>query len=242
MGESDDTLAAVQPKIRSLVRKEEFDYAGAAGGLIDHYGYPFALGRIGDVVEVDQGQYDTSRLIFWASGTACLWRRKAIEQIGLLDESFFAHMEEIDFAWRAWNCGWRIRSQPAAIVYHQGGATLSMHSKQKMFLNHRNNLLMMYKNMGRRELFVAMFARFFLDQGIGLIEFLKGNPKRWGAVIQGWWAFHKRLLLDPELRRMRHALPHKSLSKHHHVVYRGCILFPYISGVRSVKQLAEHMI
>ena len=102
VAESGDDIAAVQPKILKLQDPEYFEYAGGAGGMIDRFGYPFALGRVGGDLEKDLGQYDNVREIFWASGTACLWKRDALKTIGLLDSSFFAHMEEIDLAWRAW--------------------------------------------------------------------------------------------------------------------------------------------
>jgi len=146
VAESDTRIAACQPKIRSLVNRRRFDYSGAAGGMMDIFGYPFALGRIFEVVEEDSGQYDRIRDIVWASGTATLLRRSALEEVGLLDEDFFAHMEEIDLDWRLHLRGYRVVAVPGAIVYHQSGSTLRAQSPMKLFLNHRNNLVMILKN------------------------------------------------------------------------------------------------
>ena len=144
--ESRDNLGACQPKILSLQNPEKFDYAGAAGGLIDIFGHPFALGRVFYSIEEDTGQYDVPRRIFWASGAAILISRKALNEVGPMDESFTAHMEEIDLCWRMHLLGFEVWSVPKAVVYHYSGWTLPAKSWLKEFLNHRNNLMMMLKN------------------------------------------------------------------------------------------------
>jgi GT2 family glycosyltransferase len=214
-GESEPDIAAVQPKILSQVTPGDFDYAGAAGGMIDLFGYPFALGRIGGFMEKDEAQYDSPREIFWASGTGCLWRRETLRSIGLLDSTFFAHMEEIDLAWRAHLNGWRVLSEPGAVLHHLGGGTLAYQAWRKMYLNHRNNLLMLLKNLQVRHLLWILPARLLMDLGIGLQEAFARRSGRLGAVAAGWgmallmtpkwWSRRKRIqrlrtLSDGQLR------------------------------------------
>ncbi|RMD97010.1 MAG: glycosyltransferase family 2 protein [Calditrichaeota bacterium] len=141
-----EDVAAVQPKIKSLDEPDRFDYAGAAGGMIDMWGFPFARGRIFTTLERDEGQYDDHGEIFWASGTCTLLRRSAVEKVGDLDPRFFAHMEEIDLNWRFHLAGYRVVYLPDAVVFHNAGTTLAQQAPQKVFLNHRNNLLMLLKN------------------------------------------------------------------------------------------------
>jgi GT2 family glycosyltransferase len=232
-------IAAVQPKIHSQQDQGKFDYAGGAGGLIDRYGYPFALGRIGGYLEEDKGQYDTSREIFWASGTACLWRRTALDEIGLLDEGFFAHMEEIDLAWRAWNAGWRSMSAPQGVVEHLGGGTLAYQAWRKMFLNHRNNLITIAKNVEARRLLWLLVLRVFLDNGIGVAETLLGRPKRLVAVWLGWLAFLVRMPDWLIARRQAQSIRHKRDAEIARVVYPGSILVAYLRGTRSASKLPK---
>jgi len=150
--ESRDNLGACQPKILSLRDPGKFDYSGAAGGLIDVFGHPFALGRVFYTVERDEGQYDVPRRIFWASGAAMLISRKALDETGLLDECFTAHMEEIDLCWRMQLLGFEVWSVPEAVIHHLSGGTLPARSWKKEFLNHRNNLMMIFKNYSTRNL------------------------------------------------------------------------------------------
>ena len=161
--EADPTIAAAQPKIRAQRNKEYFEYAGAAGGYMDIYGYPYCRGRVLHIVEKDNGQYDTPADILWATG-ACLFIRTAIyKEVGGLDAGFFAHQEEIDMCWRLRSRGYRLVCTPGSVVYHVGGATLQVESPRKTFLNFRNNLLMIYKNLSEKDLKHVMRARFFLD-------------------------------------------------------------------------------
>ena len=151
-------VAACQPKIRSQRQKEYFEYAGAAGGFIDKYGYPFCRGRIMGVVEKDEGQYDTVIPVFWATGAALFIRRTDYVNVGGLDGRFFAHMEEIDLCWRLRSRNREIVCVPQSIVYHVGGATLKKENPRKTFLNFRNNLVMLYKNLPQKELNKVMRA------------------------------------------------------------------------------------
>ena len=156
-------VAACQPKILSYNEPDKFEYAGAAGGFIDCYGYPFCRGRLMQQVELDKGQYDEPAEIFWASGAALFIRRNDYEAVGGLDPRFFAHMEEIDLCWRLKARGRGIVCLPESVVFHVGGATLKRENPNKTYLNFRNNLIMLYKNLPERELGHVMRVRFLLD-------------------------------------------------------------------------------
>ena len=177
-------VAACQPKIRSERNKEYFEYAGAAGGYIDKYGYPFCRGRIFEVVEKDEGQYDTIQPIFWATGAALFIRLKDYREAGGLDGRFFAHMEEIDLCWRLRSRGRGIVCIPQSVVYHVGAATLKKENPRKTFLNFRNNLLMLYKNLPEKEMKKVMFIRGLLDWVATFVFLLKGDGKNARAVWQ----------------------------------------------------------
>ena len=177
-------VAACQPKIRSERNKEYFEYAGAAGGYLDKYGYPFCRGRIFDVVEKDEGQYDTVSSVFWATGAALFIRLKDYWGAGGLDGRFFAHMEEIDLCWRLRSRGRGIVCIPQSVVYHVGAATLKRENPRKTFLNFRNNLLMLYKNLPEKELKKVMFIRGLLDWVATFVFLLKGDGKNARAVWQ----------------------------------------------------------
>lgn len=161
--ESDPQVAACQPKIRSLEFSEKFDYAGANGGFLDVFGFPFCRGRIFMTLEDDRGQYDENCDIFWASGACCLLRMSALQQTGLLDVDFFAHMEEIDLNWRLRLAGYRLMSVPASCVRHQAGSTLHPDKPYKIYLNHRNSIIMMMKNYEARTLLWVLPGRLMLD-------------------------------------------------------------------------------
>lgn len=175
-------VAACQPKIRSQRHKASFEYAGAAGGFIDKYGYPFCRGRIMGVVEEDKGQYDTVLSVFWATGAALFIRRADYLEAGGLDSRFFAHMEEIDLCWRLRARGRQIVCIPQSLVYHVGGATLKKENPRKTFLNFRNNLVMLYKNLPQNELNKVMRVRMFLDYVAALTFLLKGQADNASAV------------------------------------------------------------
>lgn len=183
-------VAACQPKIRSWRQKELFEYAGAAGGFIDRYGYPFCRGRIMGVVEKDSGQYDTVIPVFWATGAALFIRRKDYLDAGGLDGRFFAHMEEIDLCWRLRARGRMLVCVPQSTVYHVGGATLKKENPRKTFLNFRNNLVMLYKNLPQAELAAVMHVRTVLDYVAALSFLLKGQIPNALAVIRARRAYH----------------------------------------------------
>lgn len=168
---ANENVGACQPKVRSYNNKDYFEYAGAAGGFIDYYGYPYCRGRLFDTVERDNGQYDTAAEIFWATGAALMIRRDDFWNSGAFDAGFFAHMEEIDLCWRLKAMGRSIVCVPASVVYHVGGATLSKSNPRKTFLNFRNNLLMLHKNLPQREYKKVMRVRSLLDY-IAAVKFL----------------------------------------------------------------------
>ena len=177
-------VAACQPKIRSQRQKEYFEYAGAAGGFIDKYGYPFCRGRIMGVVEKDEGQYDTILPVFWATGAALFIRHADYREAGGLDGRFFAHMEEIDLCWRLRSRGREIVCIPQSTVYHVGGATLKKENPRKTFLNFRNNLVMLYKNLSDEELNKVMRIRTCLDYVAAFTFLLKGQLDNARAVMR----------------------------------------------------------
>ena len=182
--DADENVVACQPKVLDYKRKSHFEYAGAAGGFIDRYGYPFCRGRIFDTVEEDKGQYDTVADIFWATGAALLVRTAAYRDAGGLDGRFFAHMEEIDLCWRLRARGHRIVCVPASTVYHVGGATLSVGNPRKSYLIFRNNLLMLYKNLPADELCRVMAVRCVLDYVAAFRFALGGSWAHCKAVVE----------------------------------------------------------
>jgi GT2 family glycosyltransferase len=187
--ESDPRIAAAQPKLKAYANKDHFEYAGAAGGFIDQFGYPFCRGRLFDSVEEDLGQYDTSTEIFWASGAALFIKRKNWIEIAGFDADFFAHMEEIDLCWRLKNLGYKVMYCPHSTVYHVGGGTLNVESPFKTYLNFRNNLFMLLKNLNGARAVWVLFVRFWLDF-ISLLKFmLEGKFNHALAINKAHTAF-----------------------------------------------------
>jgi GT2 family glycosyltransferase len=184
-------VAAVQPKIRAYNDKEKFEYAGAAGGFIDRYGYPFCRGRILDALETDTGQYDETIPVFWATGACLCIRREDYMEAGGLDARFFAHMEEIDLCWRLNARGRSVMCVPTSMVYHVGGASLNKESPKKMYLNFRNNLLMLYKNVQPSVFFTTFAMRYVLDFAAFVRLLLQGNFKHAEAIIKAHRDFLK---------------------------------------------------
>lgn len=183
-------VAACQPKILSWKQKDYFEYAGACGGYIDRYGYPFCRGRILDAVEKDNGQYNDVLPVFWATGASLFIRSSDYRDAGGLDGRFFAHMEEIDLCWRLRSRGRGLVCIPQSVVYHVGGATLKKENPRKTFLNFRNNLLMLYKNLPESELRHVMFVRCLLDYLAAFTFLLKGGVANMTAVLQARKEYH----------------------------------------------------
>lgn len=187
--ESDQKIAACQPKLLQYNNKTHFEYAGAAGGWIDYLGYPFARGRVFEVCEADEGQYDVPAPIFWASGAAMFVRAPVFNQLGGFDDYLFAHMEEIDLCWRCQLAGYKIYAVPASVVYHVGGGTLPKGNPRKVYLNFRNNLVIMAKNMGTGEAILKICLRFGLDAVAAAKSLFSGDGASFLAVFKAQIAF-----------------------------------------------------
>ncbi len=236
--EADENVAAVQPKIRSLVNHGYFDYAGAAGGMLDVWGFPFARGRMFFTAEEDLGQFDEGCEIFWASGTCTLLRKSAVEQVGFLDETFFAHMEEIDLDWRLHLAGYEIKAQPAATVFHNAGSTLKPDSPRKVFLNHRNNLIMLLKNYQIFTLLWIMPVRVVFECMALGFALMKGNFRQVGAIFSAFFAsfkLTKHILVERKRVARFRKISDKTLMKK---MYRGSIVLQYfVFGKKTFESL-----
>lgn len=184
--ESDPRVGAVQPKMLQYDDRKRFEYAGAAGGYLDKFGYPFARGRIFFTLEDDHGQYDDETDIFWATGAAIVLRRSALDEVGLLDEQFVLHMEEIDLCWRLQRAGYVIRAVPTSEVYHIGGGSLPRGDVRKVYYNFRNSLLMLYKNLPPAEWKRVFPNRLLMDSGAAIRALLKGRPRETLAVARAY--------------------------------------------------------
>jgi GT2 family glycosyltransferase len=198
--ENEPKTAIIQPKILDYKRKEYFEYAGAAGGFMDKYGYMFCRGRVFETLEKDNGQYNDNCEIFWASG-ACFFIRSSIyKELQGFDADFFAHQEEIDLCWRAFNKGHIIKYNAKSVVYHVGGATLQQGNPMKTFLNFRNSLLMMVKNLPKNQLFPVLFIRLVLD-GVAGVQFLfQGKFKHLWAILKAHFAFYSLVTVNYKKR------------------------------------------
>ena len=185
----DETLAAAQPKILDYNKKSNFEYAGAAGGFIDKYGFPFCRGRIFESLEEDKGQYDDVSPIFWASGACLFVRAAAFNQVGGLDEDYFAHQEEIDLCWRLQSANKKVLYIGTSKVYHVGGATLGSANAQKTFLNFRNSLFNLIKNVSGPGIYWTIFIRLVMDGIAGMHFLTQGKPKHFLAIIRAHLSF-----------------------------------------------------
>jgi len=225
--EQDKAIAAAQPRLLWFFNRNRFDYSGAAGGRLDVLGYPFAYGRVFDSIEQDSGQYMEPRDIFWASGAAVIMRRSALRRAGLLDEAFFAHMEEIDLQWRFHLLGYRVVYCPGAVVFHQSGATLNQESIHKMVLNHRNNIIMLLKNYSTVSLIMLLPARLFLE-GLTIAASLAAlQPRRALAVVRSMRDIAARL---PGIVRQRKSVQGMRTKDDRDIfcaMYRGSIVLDY---------------
>ncbi|MBC8314091.1 MAG: glycosyltransferase family 2 protein [Bacteroidetes bacterium] len=231
MMEEDEKIGACQPKIRSFHHRNSFEYAGAAGGYIDEYGYPFCRGRLFLTIEEDNGQYDDTVEISWASGACMFVRSKLFHQLGGLDEDFFAHMEEIDFCWRLHNYGYRVMYCPGSTVYHIGGGTLPKASWRKTYFNFRNNFMLLYKNLPSKYLFKVFALRLILDTVAAMKFLFQAGFKNFWAVARAHMSFYKAL---PSLRKKRKKLKHGSMK----MMYKRNIVFEYyLRGKKHFSQL-----
>ncbi len=230
--ESDLTIGACQPKIKMYADRDSFEYAGAAGGWLDSLGYPFARGRVFDVCETDTGQYDQAVPIFWASGAALFIRSKLWHALGGLEGFFFAHQEEIDLCWRMQLAGYKVYCCPESVVYHVGGGTMPKGNERKVFLNFRNNLIMMAKCLPARQWWWKIPLRFVLDSVSAWKSLLAGEAVYFWAILEAHLAFFKWLILS----RKRSLFPGKKTGKIQGW-YAGSIVWQYF--IRGKKTFAE---
>ncbi|NGP87944.1 glycosyltransferase family 2 protein [Fodinibius halophilus] len=204
--EHNPKVAAAQPKMLSDQQPSHFEYAGAAGGFIDQFGYPFCRGRVFDTVEKDEGQYNDDSNIFWASGAALAIRKDIFNELGGFDEDFEFHMEEIDLCWRLWNNGYKVRYCANSTVYHLGGGSLAMGSPRKVYYNYRNNLRMLWKNSSTDTHIWRFVGRYLLDIVAALRSLLGTNWPEFKAIARAhlhfWQSFdktqHKRARLQQQ--------------------------------------------
>ncbi len=217
-------IGACQPKILSLNQPEKFEYAGASGGFIDHFGYPFCRGRILNSLEVDNGQYDNPISVFWTSGATMLIRAKLWHESDGFDADFWAHMEEIDLCWRLKNRGFHMVVVPESKVFHLGGGSLPYGSPQKIYLNFRNNLFLLYKNLPKQRLYLTILFRMVLD-GVAAVQFLlTGQFNAFVKVLGAHREFYKSL---GRLRRKREVLLPNVTHVNHPEIYKGSIIFDF---------------
>lgn len=236
--EADPRVGVCQPKVRSLRERGKFDYGGAAGGMMDMLGYTFCLGRLFQTVEEDRGQYDRSREIFWAVGGAMFLRVGCLRETGLMDERFYMHMEEIDLCWRFHLVGYKVKSVPESLVYHYGGWSLDARAFRKAYLNHRNQLVMVLKNLSALSLAWVLPARVLMELSTVLLGMVKRDWKRPAAALCGlsWVLFHPVEILRRrrEAQRVRVVSDREVFGK----VYRGVVGFRYfLGGVRRASDL-----
>ena len=230
--------AAAQPKIRSVEKRAEFEYAGAAGGYMDRNGFMFCAGRVFDTQELDTGQYDGDVEVFWASGACLLVRTDAWQAVAGLDEDFFAHMEEIDLCWRLRNRGWSIGMTSAGHVYHLGGGTLQQESARKAHLNFRNNLFLLLKNDHRAGVRGRIFFRQCLDGVAGIRFLMEGKPDFFKAVIEahGDYRRSRSRMMAKRSQEMESAAPardRRTVGQYH-----GSIVWDYfVRGKRMFSEL-----
>ncbi|TWF32398.1 hypothetical protein FHW36_11673 [Chitinophaga polysaccharea] len=189
--QEDPRIAACQPKMRAYLQPDEFEYAGAAGGWMDFLGYTFCRGRILYTVEKDYGQYNNASDIFWATGAALFIRSECFHQMGGFDRDFFAHMEEVDLCWRLQRAGYRICYCPDSTVFHVGGGSLPQGNPRKLYLNFRNNLMMLWKNLHSEDRWIVLVQRFFLDILAAVKSLVAGKPKDMAAIYRAYRDYYR---------------------------------------------------
>ncbi len=233
--ESNPKIGAAQPKIKDYNQREYFEYAGASGGWIDKYAYPFCRGRIFNHLEKDEAQYNDAVKTFWASGAALMIRPELFKTVGGLDGDFFAHMEEIDLCWRVQNAGYEIWVCPESTVYHMGGGTLDAQSARKTFLNFRNNLALITKNMVASEWIKVFLIRLVLDGVAGAKFLLDGKAGFTAAIVKAHWSFFLKL---PHWWRKRKDVPKQQRLRALNGVYdRSIVASHFIEKVKTFDRL-----
>jgi GT2 family glycosyltransferase len=228
--DSNPDVAACAPKIRSFANPAMFEYAGACGGFIDKYGYTFCRGRILDFLEEDNGQYDTGIDVFWATGAALMIRSGLFRKAGELDGDFFAHMEEIDLCWRLQLMGYKVVNVPESVVYHVGGGALPNNSPRKLYLNYRNNLMMMAKNLPENRWRIILI-RLFLDGASALTYLATGKLPYFKAVIRAHWDFFGKIR---SCGKKRKAFEPLIVKKADTGIYNGSIVYKYFTSGKKL--------
>jgi GT2 family glycosyltransferase len=225
--EENPDVAAVQPKLHQVDRPNRFEYAGASGGFLDRFAYPFTRGRLFSTLEDDRGQYDDAQDVFWATGAALMLRRAAIDEIGLFDEHFEMHMEEIDLCWRLWRAGWRVRVEPASVVRHLGGGSLPKGDPQKVFYNFRNSFLLLHKHLPRPLLKRIEPLRYALDTAAGAQAIAGGRIDDLRAIVRAHSDYRRLKRIIEPVTDLPVVLP----------PYRGSIAVDYF--VRGRKRFSD---
>ncbi|MBC8152950.1 MAG: glycosyltransferase family 2 protein [Bacteroidetes bacterium] len=232
--ETNPAIAACQPKIRAFDQRDAFEYAGAAGGYLDWLGFAFCRGRLFDTTETDRGQYDTDQPVFWASGACLFVRASVFRQTGGFDASFFAHHEEIDWCWRVQRLGYEVWTCGRSVVYHVGGGTLPASNPHKTYLNYRNSLWMLYKNLPAGRLWSTLILRLIVD-GLSSVRFLRaGQFGDIGAILRAHGAFYGRI---GQLRAVRRALLAQDTANGERLMYPQSIVWEYF--VQGKKRFSE---
>ena len=226
--DNDKRIAACQPKIKKYDNKNYFEYAGASGGFLDKYGYPFCRGRVFENIEEDKGQYDNVSEVFWASGACLFLRAEPFYEVGGFDWDLFAHMEEIDLCWRLKNKGYKIMCEPKSSVFHVGGGTLSNGSKFKTYLNYRNNLLMLYKNLNSEKRLSTLIKRMLLDAISSLKFILNGKPQHVLYILKAHLKYYT--LLSSFKKKRPHSYQAKLFPK-------SIVYLYFVKGFKTFDQL-----
>lgn len=232
---SNPQVFACQPKILSKREPQYFEYAGAAGGMIDVLGYPFCRGRLFHTTEKDEGQYNGTKSVFWASGACMLVRADLFHSLGGFDGDLFAHMEEIDLCWRAKNAGYSVLYCSESTVYHLGGGTLAYQNPRKTYLNFRNSLVALIKNENPKHLWVNLFVRMCLDGIAGVRFFLQGEWKHLWAVLRSHFYLYANI---GRLKAKRAHAQRTAVSFQHPERWKGSIVWAYfVKGIRRFSDL-----
>ena len=227
---NDEKTAIIQPKLLDFKDKTKFEYAGAAGGFVDLFGYPYCRGRVFNHLETDKNQFNDEKDIFWASGACLFIRSKVYHELGGLDEDYFAHQEEIDLCWRTHNKGYNIKYVGSSTVYHVGGATLQETNPQKTFLNFRNSLLNVVKNVPKKWFLFVIFSRLILDGIAGVKFMLELRPIHTWAIVKAHFSFYNNFFKFLKKR--------KKLSKKQNYYLHTSIVWQYFAlGRKTFKNL-----
>lgn len=234
--ENDKRIAACQPKILDYKNKQKFEYAGAAGGFIDKYAYPFCRGRVFNDLEDDTQQYNDTKEVFWATGACMFVRAETFWKVDGFDGDYFAHMEEIDLCWRMKNIGYKVYVEPKSVIYHVGGGTLNKLSPRKTFLNFRNNLITLTKNSAPTRLFLKILYRMVLD-GVAAFKFLfEGNGSHFLAVIKAHFSFYAHLPSTLQKRKTMQQMPGFTYATVG-VLKKNIVYLHFIKGIKKYSEL-----